>query len=342
MNAPATDNEAWQRDVLAHLRGTTSARPAYRSTPDLSALAERPRRLHRQISDRPAMSRTHRWGRVLAGVLRGDEEPSARVAALERLQLPVATGRRVIVSGAHGGAGATTIALALMQVLHAHRRDGVVLLDGAGNAGGLLSRLSTAPTMSVAAADRHLEQGRVEAVLPPHLRPHQSVLAPAASHPDVAAQVAGKVQRHVAFTVIDAGAGSVAHEKRSVDLDVDDPTDRSAGTRSSVADCVVVVAENTVRGLLCVHARIREHAAQGVPGQRIMVAIVERVLDSGVTTCQLRREVQRVHDVPMLVLPRDRHLAGGAQLRGEHLAAGTSTAITQIAAEVVWRSGQRP
>lgn len=348
MNDSATEHDPWQRDVLTQLRGTTDAataavpvrvRSAYRSASDVSALAERPRQLYRQISARPALSRTRRWIRGLAGVLRGDEEPSVRSAALERLQSPMATGRRVIVSGAHGGAGATSIALALVEVLHAHRPDGVALVDGAGHAGGLVSRLSTAPTMSVASADRHLESGRIEAVLPPHMRPIRSVLAPAAPDPDVAAQVVRKVQRHVAFTLVDAGAGPGADGARRVETDIGDAGRSGRRPPSTAADCLVVVAENTVRGLLCVQASIRQHVAGGASAERILVVIVQRVADSGVTAAAARREVQRIHDVPVVVVPRDRHLAGGAQLRTELLAPSTTTVLMQIAAEVVWRSG---
>ncbi len=317
--------------MLAHLRtpvpaahsedrANQSSRPAYQPAGHLSVLAERPRQLHREVSTRAGESRPRRIAALVAAVVRGDEEPSLRARAIEFVQTPVTTGRRIVVTGTHGGAGATTVALGLTQVLHAHRPDGLVLIDAAGRPGGLVSRLSQAPRMSVAAADRHLSFNRPEAVLHPHARPILAVLAPADPSPAVALNVVSRLQRRVAFSIIDADA---AH------LDVMTPA----------ADLMVLVAENTVRGVMCVNAAIRARVAACVSGTRVVVVISERVADSGVRSPQLMAEVVRHHDVPVIVLPDDRHLAGGGDFRSELLAPTTRTALLQMSAAIVQRSG---
>lgn len=284
-------------------------------------LTQRPRQLHRDISTRPGQPASRRWAALLATLLRGDEEATRRAAVLARVQAPVTTGRRIIVTGAHGGAGATTVALALTDVLHAHRADGVLLLDAAGHAGGLMARLTQAPTMSVAAADRHLRDDHPEAVLHPHARPIRAVLAPAHAEPAVAVDVARRLQRRVGFSVVDTDA-------RNLDAFTPD------------ADAMVLVAENTVRGLVCVSAAVQQRAAAGLAMQRIIVVVLERVADSGLRAGRALAEVHRLHPVRVVVLPRDRHLAGGAHLRSELLAPATTTALMQLAGEVV--SGGEP
>lgn len=331
VTSPQPENDQWHPDVLKHLRTPSSSeravevtaapeRTAYRPATQLSVLAQRPRRLHRQVSTRAGQSWSRRWAALIATVVRGDDEPDRRAEALTRIQAPVTTGRRIIVTGTHGGAGGTTVALVLANVLHAHRPDGVVLLDVAGGAGGLISRLTQAPTMGVRAADRHLRADRPEVVLRQHVRPLRAVLTPADPDPAAARAVVDRLQRRVGFSVVDTDAGH---------LDALTPG----------ADTLVLVAENTVRGLGCVNAAVRQRITAGLALERVVVVIIERVADSGMSGQQAVAEVHRHHQVPVVTVPRDRHLAGGADLRFELLAPATSTAFLQMAAEIVRRSG---
>jgi len=249
--------------------------------------------------------------------------------------MSVPTGRRVVVTAAHGGAGASTVALLLADAFYAHRPDGVVLIDASGQSGGLLLRLPHAPTMSVSGADKHLDAGDVGAVVKPHERPARAVLTPAADT-RVTARVAARLQRRVGVSVIDAGvhgfavATSNALSGTRADAGETVPVDLVNG-----ADTAVVVCENTVRGLLGVHVTVGDVLATGRPARSIVVVIVERVTDSGITLTQVRQEVERSHGVSVIDLPRDRHLAGGAHVQSHLVASRTRHAVTMLAAVVI-------
>jgi len=370
----ASDLQAqqWQSDMLAQLAGASSkpdaahpsprdfptatahdasgpagepgreqAESAYRPTSHITAMAQRPRALQRIVSHRPATSRVGRYVGLAKTLIGGGGAPTDQVDALARLQTPLPTGRRVVVTGAHGGAGASTVALLLADTVHLYRPDGVVLLDASGHTGGLLSRLPRAPTMSVAGADKHLSAGDIEAVVKPHQRPMRAVLTPA-SNAHVAARVAARLQRRVGISVVDVGTHQPArqHTDRSRNDVTDptnptDPTESARGALIEGADAVVVVCENTVRGMLCVHAAVQDYLANGFVDASIVVVIVERVPHSGVTVTQARQEIHQSHDVTVADVPRDRHLAGGAHLHTHLLAPWTRHAVMRLAADVI-------
>lgn len=365
MSASDLQAQQWQSDMLAQLAGASSkpdaahpsprdvpaatahdasgpagelgreqAESAYRPTSHITAMAQRPRALHRSVSRRPATSRVGRYV-GLAKTLFGGGVPTAQVDALARLQTPLPTGRRVVVTGTHGGAGASTVALLLADTVHLYRPDGVVLLDACGHTGGLLTRLSQAPTMSVAGADKYLSAGDIEAVVKPHQRPVRTVLTPA-SNAYVAARVAARLQRWVGVSVVDVGTHQPARQRTDRPHNhVTDPTESARGPLIEGADAVVVVCENTVRGLLCVHSAVQDYLANGFVDASIVVAIVERVPDSGVTVNQARQEIRKRHGVTVAGVPRDRHLAGGAHLHPHLVATWTRRAVTRLAADVI-------
>lgn len=315
--------------------GREGADSAYRPSAHITAMSQRPRALHRTVSHRPATSRVGRYVSLAKILVAGDGALTAHAEALARLQTPVPTGRRVVVTGAHGGAGASTVALLLADAFHAYRPDGVVLLDAFGHTGGLLSRLAQAPTMSVSGADKHLNTGDVGAVLKPHQRPARAVLTPAADT-QVTARVAARLQRRVGVSVIDVGTHRPTRQRIDRPLnEASDPAKPARGPLIEGADTVVVVCENTVRGLLCVHAVVQDYLADGFADPSIVVVIVERVTDSGITLKQAQQEVQKSHGVTVTDIPRDRHLAGGAHLHSHLLATRTCHAVTGVAADVI-------
>ncbi len=347
MSASDLQAQQWQSDMLAHLRGASNATEetpsgdadvddsAYRPASDITAMAQRPRALHRTVSHRPAASRAARYVSLARAFIGGDSAPTAHADALTRLQTPVPTGRRVVVTGAHGGAGASTVALLLADAFHTYRPDGVVLLDASGHTGGLLSRLAQAPTMSVAGADKHLFAGDVAAVLKPHQHPARAVLTPSAEA-TVTERVATRLQRRVGVSVIDVGPHRPT--RQSLDRPRSDDTSPEESARDLLiegADAVVVACENTVRGLLCAHAAVADNLANGFGVTSIVVVIVERVTDSGITVKQARQEVQKSHRVAVAHIGHDRHLAGGAHLHSPLLGARTRYLLSALAADVI-------
>ncbi len=368
MDSSDLQAQQWQADMLAQLRGapplaTTHPRsrvvpptgPAeansarrevssdggassYRPAGHITVIPQRPRALHRRLSHRPATSRVGRFVSLTKTVLGGDATSTAHADALARLQTPVPTGRRIVVTGAHGGAGASTVALLLADAFHTYRPDGVALLDACGHTGGLLSRLAQAPTMSVAGAHKHLSAGNVGAVLRPHSRPVWAVLTPAAGAP-VTANVAARLQRRVGVSVIDTGShhggGKRPGRPRT---DLMDPLESACDLLFEGVDVAVVVCDNTVRGAACAQAAVQGCVAVGLPATAVVVVIVERETDSGITVDQGRREILRDHAVTVATLPRDRHLAGGAHVHTHLLAPRTRHAVTALAADVIERS----
>ncbi len=366
MNSSELQAQQWQADMLARLRGVSTppgntdsgasdvlvgvpaeagqghsgvsgerVASAYRPAGYITAIAQRPRALHRQVSYRPATSRVGRYVSIARAVIIGDTAPTATADALARLQTPVPTGRRIVVAGAHGGAGASTVALLLADAFNAYRPDGVVLLDACGHTGGLLSRLPQAPTMSVAGAHKHLNAGNLGAVLRPHPRPLRAVLTPAAN-PDVTANVAARLQRRVGVSVIDTGSRRLAVTRLSrLSAGPADASESACDPIFEGADAAVVVCDNTVRGVLCAQATVMDCFIVGVPAAAVVVVIVGRVTDSGITLDQARRELLRDRAVTVAALPRDRHLAGGAHVHTHLLAPRTRHAVTALAADVI-------
>ncbi len=299
---PSAPEHADQHDAVT---GTTT-------DDDPSTIVEgEPRRAYHQLSKRPAAGVVSRTVARLRSVVAGDEQPTELVATWEKIQVPLATGRRVHVVAAHGGAGATTVALCLSHTLHRHRSDGVVLIENGDPRGGLSGRLAAEPSASVASLSVNPtgfalpEPGEDDALV---------VLAPGTADPEQAYRIATRLRRSHAITVTDGGPDLAAHAE-----DV---------------DCVVVVAHNTVRGLAAAYAARQESIAGGVEEQRVLMVLVGSVPNSGLT---LHRAMEHVlkNDVAAVSLGPDRHLAGAAAVDPELLGAGTVLDLARLAGRVV-------
>ncbi|CAN5609779.1 N/A [soil metagenome] len=335
MTSTSPQGPGWADDVLTQLREPTpvavgsagdtraAATPApaaaYRAPAALTALAERPRAVHRHLSARPARTRGQRSWDMLRALAAPPDRAARMDRAMDTLRTPFATGRRVAVIGAHGGAGATTLALCLTTIAHAHRGDPVALVDAAVTHGGLLTRLPVAPTMSVEAAARTMNDA-ARGVQSPVRRGDGPVLfSPAAAQ--ATRHVLDGIQRHCAVTFIDAGTDAVAH--------------------TSSAHAIVVVAENTVRGVAAAQASRNELAAAGRTADRVVVVLTCRVADSGVDEAWTRGELS-AEGAALHHIPRDRHLAGAAQVHLDLLAPDTYLALTETAAAIMATSAGMP
>ncbi|MGB3684996.1 MAG: hypothetical protein WA991_04125 [Ornithinimicrobium sp.] len=293
----------------------------------VAALAQRPRTTHRRLSARPASTATQRFWSAARTLLTPDDRPVRLTDAITRIALPVATGRRICVVGAHGGAGSTTVALCLASLAAIYRGDPVALVDASVAHGGLLTRLTSAPAMSVEAAARHLRGASAQS-RPALLRgqaPH--VFSPAS--PSLSDHVLDGIQRHAALTFVDAASvGTACADTACV-------ANGYPGGAGYLANASVIVAENTVRGSAAVQGCLSELRHVGMPSESAVVIFTERVAGSGVGRDWLEGEVSSMAAAQVFHVPPDRHLAGAAQVRLDLLSPGTSMALTHIAAAVI-------
>ncbi len=316
-----TSGPAVHRGASERVAAEGGADPGYRPPNQVAVFAQRPRSTHRRLSARPARTAKQRWLATARALLVPDDRAVSLTEAISRVALPVATGRRICVFGAHGGAGATTVALCLASLAATYRDDPVALVDASAAHGGLLTRLRSAPTMSVEAAARHLG-GSVQ---PPRalLRGQGlHVFSPAAR--SATGQLLDEIQRRAGVTFVDIAIADPA----SV-------TNGDPGSAGLSAHASVIVAENTVRGLAAVHECLNGLHHAEMAGGTPVVIFSERVASSGVGRDWLEGGVSSAASYHVFHVPPDRHLAGAAQMRLDLLAPDTSLALTQIAATVI-------
>ncbi|MGB5952429.1 MAG: hypothetical protein WBG57_07960 [Ornithinimicrobium sp.] len=298
-----------------------SLEPGYRALDPFTPWAQRPRSLHRQLSARPAHNLGRRWWAVARAVLAPDDRAAQLTEAITRVAAPVASGRRIVVVGAHGGAGATTLALSLASLAATYRKDPVALVDDSDAHGGLLTRLTAAPEMSVGTADRHLAGGSRRREASTWRRPGLHVFSPATPHGGMRAL--DEIQRRAAVTFVDTDR---AHSTTG---------NPSAAGEYSRSNATVIAGENTVRGAAAVRACLTGLRHVGIGGDSTLVVFMERVAGSGTTRNSLAREVPSASAGDVFFVPYDRHLAGAAQIRLELLAPSTSIALTCVASVVI-------
>lgn len=260
----------------------------------------------RRLARRPAQPRALHWLLNLRGLVGGDATPTWLTEAWRGVQTPVPTGRRVLVVSSHGGAGATTVAVTLTQVLRAHRRDGVALVQTGTGRGGVVGRVPQVVS-DLATARRGLQQLAQR-------QWQELVIAPGSDDPRDVLEVSTELRRRFAFTVLDAGAELTAHLGH--------------------VDAVVLVGDATVRGVDALQECRRILLSRGVPEDRVLSVVTGVAGDPGTSlrsaVSALRGLGHRAHPVGW-----DRHLAGAAEIRLELLARRTTLQVSQLTGEVV-------
>lgn len=88
---------------------------------------------YHQLSQRPALPAAKRALAWVTRVLRSDDVAARVAQAAVGAQRPVTTGRRIVVVGATGGAGATTVSVGLARTLGAIRNAPVALVAAGGS-----------------------------------------------------------------------------------------------------------------------------------------------------------------------------------------------------------------
>jgi len=236
------------------------------------------------------------------------------------VQAPVTTGRRIAVVSVRGGAGRTATTALLGTVFAARRADHVLVADGDPEHGSLAWRLGLpgagglAPPLLAARA-----LAEVDLVLPRTAAGLR--LLPGGPTGEVRA-VSRAVSRFFAICVTDCGRGltapgtlEVLHETHAVVVAVPLTPD---GVRSTCAEldrlpaaalAYISVALNTID------------------------PIGRATLDRSAATAALAR-----YGVPVVWLPRDRHLAAGAPIVPARLGESITVAATRLAGHALERA----
>ena len=270
-------------------------RPTLRDHPDYA-----------RLSKRNAVSG---WRRALGWftrIFRSDDVASRVTRASAGAQRPVTTGRRLVVLGASGGTGTTSVTVGLARTLAAVRNAPTALMIIDDN-DDLSSRLDVAPIpparSDLPAADfaaqmsAMTESGRVAVI-----RPHR----------DAAAMARG-LGRFFAVTVIDAGQHPPAQ-------------------LTAEAHAVVIVASASAAGTTAVTRTAAELHTAGMNPNAILVVLVPRLPGDEVT-----RHAQHLRSsgITTFVLPYDRHIAGGAALRLRLTTEKTQVVLGELAAAMM-------
>ncbi|ALG14566.1 chromosome partitioning protein [Kibdelosporangium phytohabitans] len=252
------------------------------------------------------------------------------VTALNGVQAPVTTGRRVAVTSARGGAGKTAVSALVGSVFAARRADPVVAVDAAPETGSLAWRLGTQPRGTLAelaqglmaASSRNLAD--VARLLPRTPSGLWVVPGGSAGQRTIARDVTRALSRLFAVAVLDCGTGMQLPETTEVLAD---------------AHAVLVVTPATPDGVSSTVS-----ALSGVqPGalQRVVIALNatdphgHATLKSG----PAREAFQRM-GVPVVELPYDRHVAAGAVIDPGKIAETTFVAAANLAAWALHRAPQ--
>ncbi|WP_203685555.1 MinD/ParA family protein [Streptomyces sp. SID14515] len=333
----------------------TATRPPGRSTPAASDSAAPPARAQRPArspDSRPVVdsaltgtARRPRQGepaaaRISRAIRRIVSSSAAREVAeitrtAEALQQPVTTGRQIAVTSIRGGAGKTTVA-ALLGTAYAHyRHDPVLLVEADPALGSLPLRLgaetlrwTTAdladiaePQMSLLDVTGYLVQLPDNAWLLPGSQGRIGAMLDTAAYE----RVMVALRRYFGVTVVDCE--TLPAEVARVAL--------------SAAQARVLAAPATLDGITSTYAVLQW--MQGLPRHMIAGTVVALTsttsrpgIDVDAAAEKLRSTGATVH-----VLPHDRHLAAGGELRTELLARPTRLAATRLAAEVFQLSQKR-
>ncbi|ALU93938.1 ATPase [Streptomyces globisporus C-1027] len=253
----------------------------------------------------------------------------------EQIQQPVTTGRQIAVTSIRGGAGKTTVAALLGSAYAHYRHDPVLLVEADPALGSLPLRLgadslrwTTAdladivePQMSLLDVTGYLVQLPDNAWLLPGSQGRIGAMLDTAAYE----RVMVALRRYFGVTVVDCE--TLPAEVARVAL--------------SAAQARVLAVPATLDGITSTYAVLQW--MQGLPRHMIagtVVALTSTTSRPGIDV-EAAAEKLRSTGAAVHVLPHDRHLAAGGELRTELLARPTRLAATRLAAEVFQLSQKR-
>lgn len=300
-----------QNPLPLHPPQTVATPPLAQTTPPLAQatpMASGSLRSHREyehLSGRHAVPRWRRFFTWFARVFRSDDTASRVARASAGAQRPVTTGRRIVIVGASGGVGSTSVATGLAMTLAAVR-NALVAFVASGASDDLEARLNIAP---LPRASSDLPTNSFDNQLAGMSVPQNGRLAAVRPHSDTAA-MSRSLGRYFAITVVDAGR---------------EPSEQLVRE----AHALVVVGSASASGeAAAVRCAARLRGAGATP-QTILVALIPRTPREkpGPPAQRLR-----AFGLPAAVIPYDRHIAGGAALRLNLASEETQVALGELAA----------
>lgn len=300
-----------QNPLPLHPPQTVATPPLAQTTPPLAQatpMASDSLRSHREyehLSGRHAVPRWRRFFTWFARVFRSDDTASRVARASAGAQRPVTTGRRIVIVGASGGVGSTSVATGLAMTLAAVR-NALVAFVTSGASDDLEARLNIAP---LPRASSDLPTNSFDNQLAGMSVPQNGRLAAVRPHSDTAA-MSRSLGRYFAITVVDAGR---------------EPSEQLVRE----AHALVVVGSASASGeAAAVRCAARLRGAGATP-QTILVALIPRTPREkpGPPAQRLR-----AFGLPAAVIPYDRHIAGGAALRLNLASEETQVALGELAA----------
>ncbi|WP_326767959.1 MinD/ParA family protein [Streptomyces sp. NBC_01591] len=261
-------------------------------------------------------------------------EVARTTATAELLQQPVTTGRQIAVTSIRGGAGKSTVA-ALLGTTYAHyRQDPVLFVEADPALGSLPLRLGAEtlrwttgdladiiePQMSLLDITGYLVQLPGNAWLLPGSQGQIGAMLDSRAYE----RVMVSLRRYFGVTVVDCE--TLPAEVARVAL--------------SAAQARVLAAPATLEGVTSTYAVLTW--MQSLPRQVIagtVVVLSELVPHPGLDLDEAVEKLKAT-GASVQVLPYDRHLAAGGEIRTELLAHATREAATRLAADVFRLSQQ--
>lgn len=261
-------------------------------------------------------------------------EVARTTATAEMLQQPVTTGRQIAVTSIRGGAGKSTVA-ALLGTTYAHyRQDPVLFVEADPALGSLPLRLGAEslrwttgdlagiiePQMSLLDITGYLVQLPGNAWLLPGSQGQIGAMLDSRAYE----RVMVSLRRYFGVTVVDCE--TLPAEVARVAL--------------SAAQARVLAAPATLEGITSTYAVLTW--MQSLPRQVIagtVVVLSELVPHPGLDLDEAAQKLKAT-GASVQVLPYDRHLAAGGEIRTELLAHATREAATRLAADVFRLSQQ--
>ncbi|MFF8714306.1 MinD/ParA family protein [Streptomyces sp. NPDC015184] len=262
-------------------------------------------------------------------------EVARTTATAETLQQPVTTGRQIAVTSIRGGAGKSTVA-ALLGTTYAHyRQDPVLLVEADPALGSLPLRLGAEtlrwttgdlagiiePQMSLLDITGYLVQLPGNAWLLPGSQGQIGAMLDSRAYE----RVMVSLRRYFGVTVVDCE--TLPAEVARVAL--------------SAAQARVLAAPATLEGVTSTYAVLQW--MQSLPRHVIagtVVVLSELVPHPGLDLDEAAKKLEAT-GASVQVLPYDRHLAAGGEIRTELLAHATREAATRLAADVFRLSQQQ-
>ncbi|MEU5883495.1 hypothetical protein [Spirillospora sp. NPDC047279] len=255
-----------------------------------------------------------------------DVRDSAQLDAV--LGQPVPSCRRIVVSSIRGGAGKSSVAALVADVIRQHRGDRVLAVDADPGLGSLPLRLGVSSSRSL----RDLASARPrswEEAAPYLMRTDEGLWVLSCNvGQEVGAELgydvfqagAGRVSRYFSTSVIDCGAGLVGGLQKDI---------------IASAHAQVFVAPGTGDGAASAMAALHWFVEQGFGPllARTVIVLTAHTPDPDTDLVRAGRMLAG-GGLAVEIMPYDRHLAAGVTIAAERVGAASRTVATRVAARV--------